>query len=117
MKLVGSRIDRTRLRRASQVPDGQLGPYFNGDSPSDIILKSEDVAQVALEALGPEMFLLLRLNQLSRDPHPVARPEYRAFDYGFHVELAGNLQERLLGAFVAPHRGAGNHANLGDFAQ
>src|SRR5262249_22284313 len=49
------------------------------DSAGDFILQSQDIFYVSFVALRPEMLLLRRLDQLSRNANLVARPHDRTF--------------------------------------
>jgi hypothetical protein len=57
-----------------------LGRHFHadlaGNRPRNLALQCQNVAQIALIALGPELLIGLRLDQLRRDPHPVARAQH-----------------------------------------
>ena len=114
---MGSRIDHTRFSGSRSIVRRQFGADLAGYGPSHIILKSEDVAQVALEALSPQMLSLIGVNQLRGDPYPLPRPEYRAFNDRIRAELARNFRNRLPGAFIARGRVARDHPHLGNPAQ
>src|ERR1039458_4255091 len=64
VKVMGSRIDHTGFSGSRRNVRRQFGPDLAGYGPSHIILKTEDVAQVALEALSPQMLSLIGVNQL-----------------------------------------------------
>src|SRR5450759_5188482 len=117
VKVMGPRIDHTRFSGSRRIVRRQFGPNLAGYGPSHVILQSEDIAQIALEALRPQMLFLIGVNQLRGDPHPIARPEYRAFNDRIRAELASNFRNRLLGAFIARGRGARDHSHLGNLAQ
>src|ERR1039457_6955148 len=80
VKVMGSRIDHTRFSGSRRIVRRQFGADLAGYRPSHIIFQSEDVAQVALEALSPQMPFLIGVNQLRGDPYSLPRPEYRAFN-------------------------------------
>jgi hypothetical protein len=88
---MGSRIDHIGLSGSRWNVRRQFGPDLAGYGPSDIILKTGDVAQVALEALSPQMLFLIGINQLRGDPYPLPRPEYRACNDRIRAELASNF--------------------------
>ena len=114
---MGSRIDHTRFSGSRRIVRRQFGADLAGYRPSHIILQSEDVAQVALEALSPQMLFLIGVNQLRGDPYSLPRPEYRAFNDRIRAELASNFGNRLPGAFIARGRAARDHSHLGNLAQ
>ena len=88
---MGSRIDHTRFSGSRSIVRRQFGADLAGYGPSHIILQSEDVVQVALEALSPQMLFFVRVNQLRGDPYPLPRPEYRAFNDRIRAEFASNF--------------------------
>src|ERR1017187_2664400 len=91
VKVMGSRIDHIGLPGSRRNVRRQFGPHLADYGPSDIILKTEDVAHVALEALSPQMLFLIGINQLRGDPYPLPRSEYRAFNDRIRAELASNF--------------------------
>src|ERR1017187_4032124 len=117
VKVMGSRIDHTRFSGSRRIVRRQFGADLAGYRPSHIIFQSEDVAQVALEALSPQMPFLIGVNQLRGDPYSLPRPEYRAFNDRVRAELARNFRNRLPGTFIARSRAAGDHPNLGNLTQ
>src|ERR1035438_2118069 len=80
VKVMSSRIYHIGFSGSRQIVRWQFGPDLPCYSPSHIILRTEDVAQVALEALSPQMLFLNGVNQLQVDPYPLPQPEYRAFN-------------------------------------
>ena len=53
---------------------GQRGSMTPGDARGDLVLDGEDVAEVAVVALGPDMGAGGRVDQLRRDAHADCRP-------------------------------------------
>src|ERR1017187_8665893 len=117
VKVMGPRVDHTRFSGSRRIVRRQFGPDLAGYGPSHVILQSEDVAQVALEALSPQVLFLIGVNQLRGDSHPIPRPEYRAFNDRIRAELARNFRNRLPGAFIARGGAARDHSHLGNLAQ
>lgn len=62
-----------------------------GDAPGDLAPQFEKVAQFAVEALGPEMRVAGRVDQLGVDAHPVAGALDAAFDDIAHGQFAADL--------------------------
>ena len=50
-----------------------------GDRPGNFVLQGEDIRQLTIIALCPEIFVGLRLNEPGRNAHPVASAENRPF--------------------------------------
>lgn len=53
--------------------------------------------------LGPEVYLVVRVDELGADPHPVPRLSHAAFEDGPRVQLAANLGDFLGRALVRHH--------------
>jgi hypothetical protein len=56
------------------------------DGPSDLVLHREDVVQIAVVALGPELVAVGRARQLGRDAQPLAGLADRALHDVLDVE-------------------------------
>jgi hypothetical protein len=61
------------------------------DLVHDLVLCGEDVVQLAVEAVGPQMAAALGVDQLGGDAHAVAGLADRAFQHEAHAELAADL--------------------------
>ena len=60
-------------------------------SRDDLILELEQIRQIILEAIGPEMRAGLTVNKLRVDAHSVAVPLYRAFEDIAHAQFLADL--------------------------
>ena len=78
----GGAVARRRLD-----PPGQ----GRGDRGRDLVLDGEDVLEVAVVALGPEVVVGLGIDQLHRDAHPLPDLAHAALDDVLHAELGGEL--------------------------
>jgi len=58
----------------------------------NLVLEREDVVQVAIVALRPDMAAGGAVDQLRGDPHPAARLAHAAFDNVADLELARDLR-------------------------
>jgi len=61
------------------------------DPARDLVLQREQVADVAVEALGPEMRVGRGVDQLGVDANPVPRSLDTAFQHVTHAELTADL--------------------------
>ena len=61
------------------------------DPARDLVLQREQVADVAVEALGPEMRVGRGVDQLGVDANPVLRSLDTAFQHVTHAELTADL--------------------------
>ena len=60
------------------------------DLAHHLVLQGEDVRQVAVEPLGPEMPVHRRLGELNADPDPARGPAHAAPDDVSHAQLPGD---------------------------
>ena len=68
------------LTRFSPGPDPQRHVQGCGDRPRDLLLNGEDVGELAVVILGPDMRAVVGLDELRGDAHAVAGLAHRAFD-------------------------------------
>ena len=78
---------------------------FIGNGESQLALQGEQVAELALVALGPQLGVGAGIKQASCDLDSIARPLYGAFDNSVNIELACNFLERLRFLLVTHYRG------------
>ena len=97
------------------VPDfgrDDAGRYRAGDALRDLVLHGKHVGQVAIVAVGPEMVPGFAIDQLRRDPHPIAGAPDAAFDHVTHAQLARHLADVHGRTLVGERRAARNHKKL-----
>ena len=73
-----------------RVPDlgrDDPGGYRAGDALRDLVLDGKHVGQLAVVSVGPEMVPGFGIDQLRRDPDPIAGTTDAAFDHVMHVRL------------------------------
>src|SRR5262249_52466102 len=82
---------RRTLRKL--LPFGLGKPHAQGPSNSfsDIALDTEDVSQLPIVGLCPEVEISLRVNQLHIDPHPISRSLHAALKNVRHAKLLCDL--------------------------
>src|SRR6266851_9768843 len=56
-----------------------------------LVLRREDVREIAIEPLGPEMPAAAGINELRRDAHAIARLADAALKHKAHTQVAPNL--------------------------
>src|SRR5262249_13197238 len=83
-----------------------------------LVLQIEDILDVAIEAIGPQMCPSFGIDQLAGYAEPVCRLADAAFEYITHPELAPHLLHVYRAAFVVKARIArdddeGAHARKG----
>ena len=61
------------------------------DGLRDLVLQGEDVGQVAVVAVGPDVVAGRAVDQLGGDPHPAAGLAHAAFEHVADAELARHL--------------------------
>ena len=104
-----------RLARLLGTRELQLD--LAGDRPRDLAVKREDVAEVAVVAVAPEVLVGGGLDELRGDAHAVSGAQHRALDDGVHVQLARDLGKRLARVAVGHARGSRDHAQLLDLRE
>jgi hypothetical protein len=60
-------------------------------SAGDLVLQGEQIARVAVQAVGPQMRVGLGIDQLGAHTHLVARPLDAPFQHIAHAQLAADL--------------------------
>lgn len=63
-----------------------------GDGASYFTLQFQNVADVAVIAVGPDVCLVARLDQLCSHANALALPPHAAFQQIIHAELSSNLR-------------------------
>ena len=76
-----------RSRAAASTRPGRVAAIAR----RDLVLDGEDVLEVAVVALGPEVVVGLGVDQLHRDAHPLPDLAHAALDDVLHAELGGEL--------------------------
>ncbi|HSD65160.1 MAG TPA: hypothetical protein VLF95_00585, partial [Vicinamibacteria bacterium] len=71
---------RRERRRTGAVVEAGL--HLNRHGVRDVGEEGEDVPEVPVVALGPDVLVGLAPDELRRDPDPVPAPQDRAFDEG-----------------------------------
>jgi len=69
-------------------------------------MKCEDVSEITVVVLGPEMSVRTSIQQLCRDADSLASPEHGSFDDSIHAEFLCDIAERPVDTFVLHRRGA-----------
>ena len=76
----------------------------------EFVLHCEDVGEVTIEAVGPDMRTALSIDELARDSDPVVRLTNAAFQHVAHAEFATDLFYVYWLALVGKTRVAGDNA-------
>ncbi len=80
-------------------------------------LEVDGIIQGALVAVGPEVLVGGAVNQLNRDPHPVAIPKNGSLHDPLYAQLFCQDWHGLAGPIVLDHGGAGKDSRRPDLAQ
>ena len=89
-------------------PPGQGGD----DRGGHLVLDREDVLELAVVALGPDVPVGLGIDQLHRDAHAVARLAHAALDHVLHAELRRHLLDPDRAVLVHEGRVARDHEQV-----
>ncbi len=87
------------------------------DLTRDLVLDLEDVGQLAVVALGPDVAAGRPVDQLGRDPDAVAGLAHAAFERMPHAELAAHLPQIGGAALVGEGGVARDHQQTGDLGE
>ncbi len=81
---------------------------------SDAVLQVEEVVDVTVDPARPDVVAGLGLDQLRRDPHPLADPPDAAFHRIAHPEFAADLADIDRPALIGKGRIAGDDEEVAD---
>jgi hypothetical protein len=88
-----------------------------GQLRHDLVLKIEQVGDVFVESVGPEMRAGFGVDKLGVDAHPVLIALHRAFEHVPHVELLADLLGVEVLALVGERSIARDHETVADARQ
>jgi hypothetical protein len=77
-------VRRNIERRALRWPRVAADPEFVQDAGRDLVLNHEDVRELAIETLRPDVITVLGVHQLRRDAHTIACLAHAAFENRGH---------------------------------
>ena len=87
----GIKAFRRLADRAPQLSFGDRRGERGRQCLRDLILHGEDVGQIAIVALGPDVISRFTFDQLRSDPDPIAGLAHAAFEHIAHAELPADL--------------------------
>src|SRR5258708_30621454 len=85
------------------------GQYCRRDAGRNFILHCEDIGEIAIIALSPEMSVGRRLNQLPGHPYSVAGLAHAAFEDVAHAKFTADLLDAGGAALLGEARLPGEH--------
>jgi hypothetical protein len=89
-----------------------------GDAFGNVALDGEDVGQIAIVGLRPEVHVVAGVDQLRDHAHFVGRALHAALDHMRHAQLLSNLSQiALRSCLVLHHRSPADHAQVGNLGQ
>lgn len=80
-------------------------------------MHGEDVGKVAIVALRPDVATGRRVDQLRRDPHPIAGAPNRSFQHRTHAKLRPDRPDVGALSPIGKARVAGDHHQAGDLGK
>src|SRR5215207_1089849 len=95
----------------------QLRPYRTHHARGHLVLQIEDIFNLAVETINPQVGTGRGIDELARNAHAVARLTYAAFENVAHPELASHLFYVDGPALVGEARIAGDHEQLPETRQ
>ena len=112
---VGFWIRRGRSGQGGWRTDGDIDFPCNG--LRNLLLQGENIPELTVVFLRPNVFVGGAANQLYRDTNPVSLAYNRSFHQGVHLQFFSNLRRGNVGILEAHHRGAGDDAQAADHGQ
>ena len=109
IELVGLRVNGAGACQTGSLLRRDLDPNLGRDRLCHVAFERQNVAQVALVALRPQVPVARRMDQLRGDPHPVSHPLHGAFDDPIHTQLPRDLRQRLVRLLVVHHGCSRDH--------
>src|SRR5208282_5636436 len=94
--------------RAAGFGDRKLRLQRAGDPRRDLVLQGEQVADIAVETLGPELRTGFGIDELDIDPYLVAGPLYAALEDVTHAQFSADPLDVIV-ALVGESGVAGDH--------
>ncbi len=111
------RVHRTRLRKPCLLLWREGMRDAGGNRASHFALYGEDIAQLQVVGVCPQMFIRRGLDELNRDAHPVTGPHHRALDQSVNAQFARDLGSRLVRACISHGRGVRDHSERTNLSQ
>ena len=93
IEIVRLRVPRRRLHDGLALCRQQVCLQGAGHTHRDVTLHREEIVHLAVIALGPEVRIAGRLDQLHIDAHPAAEALHAAFENVRNAERCGDLRE------------------------
>ena len=94
------------------------GHFKRVDDPTrDVVLDLEDIRQVAIVAVGPQVATGCCIDELRGNPHAIAGAPDRAFEHREHTKLAADGAKVDRASFISEARVARDHRQTGDLRQ
>jgi hypothetical protein len=117
LEVVVVRLEVGRRRRQRVLVPHQPQLERVRDGARDLVLDGEDVLQLAVEGLRPELVAVGDVDQLDVDPDPVADLPDAALEHRADTELVADLANVDLLALKGEAGGAGRHLHVGQLGE
>jgi hypothetical protein len=83
----------------------------------DVSLDREDIGQLAIVGLGPQVLIGANVDELDNDAHAITSFAHAPVEDGIGTECRADLLQTLLPILEAHHRRAGNHLERSNLRQ
>jgi hypothetical protein len=117
VEVVGLEVLRRHRGQRIAFADSQLDPERLDDRPRDLLLHGEDVGQLAVIGLRPELVPILHTHELGRDPQAIAAPPHAALEHGADIQTPPHLPHVGVSALELEGGGPGGDPKAFDLAQ
>ena len=117
VEAIGLAVVGRALRNGLALLRQHLEAQRVDDGVRDVVLQLEDVLELAVVALGPDMAVGAPVDQLRGDAHPVVHLAHAAFKQILHAQPRGHAVKVLGAALVGEGSVARHHEQRGDLRE
>ena len=116
-KLIGGQVGRRMQLQAFLFTWREVGAQRERDPPRQFTLEREQIGDLAIVSIVPDVQICPGVDQLGVDPHPIAGASHRAFQDVGHPEFLADLAQIARACPVLPDRGAADHLEVSDLRE
>jgi hypothetical protein len=106
IRVVGFGAPGARRRQSLLIRFHQRDAQRLGDPTGDVRLDGEDVVELPVVGFRPEVVAIAGVDQLCRDPNPLALPPDTSLEHVAHTQLLADLCQIDIAALERKRRGA-----------
>ena len=107
-------VPRRRHLQAGHFARREIGPQCPNDTFGQLGLDGEEIGQLAIECLRPDVGVGPRIDELGIHPDAIAGASHRAFEDMRDAERFADLAQVARAGAILLHRSAADHFQVGD---